>query len=507
MMGGTPKKVGSGVIQATHKTRVLTIPSHDPERALREQLHIEIENRTKACANKSYECSQTRVDGFEFCFKHILQNPRSPFKQCSYLYPNGRKCLEPAPKHSTKKDIGTSTYCFEHSRLAQLTKLRSTVGKCKPVVTSETILNDLSKYVKLDGYHGESSCTPAIDPVLDHDVLVAPRRNILDFASDSESDSEVPTLSTSTRNYELDDSDNESVDSQSDDLLKHAGIYSTEEAAAITKDKLKKLQGLYVEQFQRLQHVLKERRRVYLHALKREKETLSSIYNQPLDTPEERVMYAKLKALNHYHRKFGMHAVLHKKLQEKRRKITEGAEKKLPYHNKCLFTEGGVKCGERSVPATKYCKKHILEDKRQVLFRACGIEKADILCQEPVPNVFQNATCILHMSCPEPRQYIHKKYESDTEDEDEPKLKKPKQEEEETEEMEVKEEEVEVEVKEEEQDIKEEVFQISEIGDLKLEGISEGNDDIILDDPTQNYTEPNFTEAPDEMQEISLKVE
>lgn len=150
---------------------------------------------------------------------------------------------------------------------------------------------------------------------------------------------------------------------------------------------------------------------------------VASVYNQVLDTPDEREMYSKLKALNHHHRKIGVHAILAKKLHEKRAKITDGMQQKMPFYNKCVFTEGGVKCGDRSLPATKYCRKHILEDKKQVLFRACGIEKSNIICQEPVPNVFEHSTCVLHINLPTQRLYVHKKYESTDEEEQQP-LKK-----------------------------------------------------------------------------------
>lgn len=59
---------------------------------------------------------------------------------------------------------------------------------------------------------------------------------------------------------------------------RHAGIYTAEEVTLVTRDKLIRLQSLYIEQFKHLQHVLKERRRKYLHALKREKETLCKLY-------------------------------------------------------------------------------------------------------------------------------------------------------------------------------------------------------------------------------------
>ena len=51
-------------------------------------------------------------------------------------------------------------------------------------------------------------------------------------------------------------------------------MYTAEEVTLLTRDKLIRLQSLYIEQFRRLQHALKERRIRYLHALKREKETL-----------------------------------------------------------------------------------------------------------------------------------------------------------------------------------------------------------------------------------------
>lgn len=87
------------------------------------------------------------------------------------------------------------------------------------------------------------------------------------------------------------------------------------------------------------------------------------------------------------------------------------------FHVRCIFTEGGVKCGDRIIPSSKYCRKHILEDKRQVLFRACNIEKAGVICKEPVPAIFEDTTCTLHIQLPPQRNYAQKKYESDTDEE------------------------------------------------------------------------------------------
>lgn len=124
----------------------------EQEKALRDQLHIEIENKSKACSNPTYDCSIPRVEGFEFCIRHILQDPRAPYKQCAYTYPsNGKKCLQPAPKYDGKKEPGLTNYCFEHSRLIQLTKTRNTVGKYKQVETNEAFMNELTHHIKIDG--------------------------------------------------------------------------------------------------------------------------------------------------------------------------------------------------------------------------------------------------------------------------------------------------------------------------------------------------------------------
>lgn len=40
--------------------------------------------------------------------------------------------------------------------------------------------------------------------------------------------------------------------------------------------------------------------------------------------------------------------------------VTEPTQKP-PNMSKCVFTEGGVKCGERTLPSAKHCRKHILK--------------------------------------------------------------------------------------------------------------------------------------------------
>ena len=49
-------------------------------------------------------------------------------------------------------------------------------------------------------------------------------------------------------------------------------MWTVEEAARICRDKMVRLRSLYVGQFKRLQHTLKEKRRKYLHLIQAEEE-------------------------------------------------------------------------------------------------------------------------------------------------------------------------------------------------------------------------------------------
>lgn len=56
-----------------------------------------------ACAFAPRPCSQPRLEGQEFCIKHILEDRNAPFKQCSYVSTkNGKRCPNAAPKPEKK---------------------------------------------------------------------------------------------------------------------------------------------------------------------------------------------------------------------------------------------------------------------------------------------------------------------------------------------------------------------------------------------------------------------
>ena len=58
---------------------------------------------------------------------------------------------------------------------------------------------------------------------------------------------------------------------------RHAGVYTAEEVALITRDKMIRLQSLYIDQFKRLQHLLREKRRKYLHTVNQDRQAYGQL--------------------------------------------------------------------------------------------------------------------------------------------------------------------------------------------------------------------------------------
>ena len=51
------------------------------------------------CCFSLKECDLVKLEGFDFCYRHILEDKASPFKPCDFvLKTNGKKCPQPAPK-------------------------------------------------------------------------------------------------------------------------------------------------------------------------------------------------------------------------------------------------------------------------------------------------------------------------------------------------------------------------------------------------------------------------
>uniref|UniRef100_A0A671E1D2 KAT8 regulatory NSL complex subunit 2 n=1 Tax=Rhinolophus ferrumequinum TaxID=59479 RepID=A0A671E1D2_RHIFE len=305
-----------------------------------------------SCSFTHRPCSQPRLEGQEFSIKHILEDKNAPFKQCSYISTkNGKRCPSAAPKPEKKDGV---SFCAEHARRNALA-LHAQMKKTGPGPVGETLLCQLSSYAKteLGSQTPESSCSEA-SRILDEDSW-------------------------------------------------------TEEVALIMREKLIRLQSLYIGQFKRLQHLLKEKKRRYLHNRKVEHEALgSSLLTGPEGLlAKEQENLKRLKCLRRYRQRYGVEALLHRQLKERRMLATDGAAQQAQTtrsSQKCLAFVDDVRCSNQSLPMTRHCLTHICQDTNQVLFKCCqGSE--EVPCNKAVPvNLSEDPCCPLHFQLP-PQMY------------------------------------------------------------------------------------------------------
>lgn len=338
------------------------------------------------CNYSHRTCMHNRLEGFEYCIKHILEDKNGPYKQCGFIsLKNGKRCINAAPK--TDKRDG---YCAEHARTAAVTRQKSS-RKRQPSQSAESLLESIDHYKYADVTKSR--------PKLYTDSTSS---KVLEYASSSDSDEELPLVDQAWRGDG--ESDAESIDSEQEDYLKYAGIYTAEEVALIMRDKLIRLQSLYIDQFKRLQHIMKEKRRKYLHTYKQEKESLGSIRDYKQD-PETLHKYEKLKYIKRYHRRYGKEALLHRQSKQRRIAVSEGSNYRPPSYPRCINIDGSAKCLERALPLSKYCSKHILNDNHQALFRQCSF--GDTSCTCPVASWEEEPLCHRHTPLSECEPRIH----------------------------------------------------------------------------------------------------
>ncbi|XP_051911178.1 KAT8 regulatory NSL complex subunit 2-like [Hippocampus zosterae] len=334
----------------------------------------------QTCAFAQRLCSQPRLDGLDFCIKHVLEDKSAPYKQCNYVSAkNGKRCPNAAPKVERKDGV---TFCAEHAR-RNAAALRAQMRKASSGPSPEALLSQLSGY---DGGRSEAA-------------------RLLDEDSPLSEEEQTPLVLDQTWRGDP-ESEGDSIDSDHEDPLKHAGVYTAEEVALFTREKLIRLQSLYIDQFKRLQHLLKEKKRRYLHNRKMEHETIgSSLLTGPEGlSSKERENLKKLKALRRYRRRYGAEALLHRQLRERRQTLTEGAPQaqSRAAQEKCVSSTDGDRCPNPCLPLSRHCLAHIFQDGNQVLFKSCPGTK-DVPCERPVHmGQSDDPRCPLHLPLPPP---------------------------------------------------------------------------------------------------------
>lgn len=325
------------------------------------------------CAYIHRICLQTRLEGFDYCIRHILEDRSAPFRQCSYVHPqSGKRC----PNAARRTDRRDSTLCPWHikklylkRKQAQIQQIRLHSEECGKKDDVKNLLKELEHFCT-SGNHDASRSS--VDWVQQEDGSITAsdqlRKKIAEAAANlnfSESDDDCANaLVDEVLRPDAMDSDSESIDSDHEDPLKHAGIYTAEEVSLVLRDKMLRLQSLYIEQFKHLQHLLREKRKKYQMSLAMEKEIpgmmsieKSAVNDSSLQAQED---YQKIKALWRYHHSHGPEALVKMKAKEKRKAAIEGENYQPPSFPVCIFAKGDEVCSNKTLPHSNYCLKRKL---------------------------------------------------------------------------------------------------------------------------------------------------
>lgn len=331
-------------------------------------------NSSQLCSYTHRICLQNRLEGSDYCIRHILSDKNAPFKQCSYIHPQSNKRCPNAARRTERKD---STLCPWHIKklclkrrqneklLIQRSKQdRQQTGPLSPggtPISLPSVLQNLEHFCpeehekirrKIFWVRQEDDTVAASDELCQKVVEAAANLN--------ESDDEFhnPPIEQTLRNDVL-ESDPESVDSDQEDPLKHAGVYTAEEVSVILSEKMHRLQHLYTEQFSYLRYLLRERHRRYTQLFIAE--TKSHPESQKVTNADD---LAKLRAMKKYHRYQGKEYLLKRQAKE-RHKLLQPSDRSSPPRTlaTCIFAKDDVKCDNSALPATHYCRirklKHI----------------------------------------------------------------------------------------------------------------------------------------------------
>lgn len=302
-------------------------------------------------------CLQNRLEGFDYCIRHILVDRSAPFKQCSYIHPHSSKrCPNAARRSSERKDSALCPWHIKKLYLKRKNELQAhRIGE-PPPKNLRSFLRDLEHYCTEDHpkrrrtddwSKQDDETTTATDELREKIAIAAAGLN----ESDSEDEVNNPYIDESLRSDVI-DSDSESIESDQEDPLKHAGVYTAEEASSILAEKMHRLQKLYIEQFRHMRYLMKEKfRKYYLNSLNESNASPAAGNGTPPDANDQ----ATYKAMIRYHKYNGKELLLKRQAKERRRAVTEGRNYQPPTYPVCIYVKDDQACKNRSLPSTHYC--------------------------------------------------------------------------------------------------------------------------------------------------------
>lgn len=170
----------------------------------------------------------------------------------------------------------------------------------------------------------------------------------LQVKSQNEEDFSSITLSE-VLNVDNSESDNDCIESYMEDPLRHAGVYTAEEIAHISRDKMLRLQTLYINLLNYYRYLLKNKMRDM--KVEHPKGISKSTTDLSLSELED---YKLFKAMKKYQNIWGIEKVIKDTSSEVRRSLVVPIiEKKV---HTCIYAKDSEECKNRCVPLSNYCR-------------------------------------------------------------------------------------------------------------------------------------------------------
>lgn len=319
-------------------------------------------------------CLQNRLEDFNYCIRHILHDKNAPFRQCSFVSANTGKRCSNAARRVDRRD---SIFCQWHikkkglkDQKASMEKQRSTLTTLMPIEESGDTPKEVSLKRKLEElehycpeYHDHRR--KAIDWELPEDKCITASKSMKNKINESilksqnklQNEDEATSITLSEAlNLDSVDSDNESPESYMDDPLRHAGVYSAEEIAHVLRDKMLRLQTLYINLLNYYRYLLKNKMRDYHNNLRLERAmNINSSLNEAIAIQRnEHEDYKILKTMHKYHNISGHEKIVKNAASEIRRSLLEETDlPPTPQYSTCTFSKD---CNQRCLPLSRFCK-------------------------------------------------------------------------------------------------------------------------------------------------------
>ncbi|XP_078376847.1 uncharacterized protein LOC144660154 isoform X3 [Oculina patagonica] len=335
------------------------------------------------CSYSEKLCKQRRLNGYAFCIRHVLEDKNAPFKQCQFVAKyNGHQCTNPIPFAEDR------IYCNSHLQVLGIVPKK--VRRKKPGEGVESEVNSSSSISESKG-RTDVLTTPAltnmpsIPPQLFPFRLKKPKNQPQKRAYTN-----IPAieeLRESRRKWQKDRAD----------LFKIYGIDSSDDDSSSEGDEMP-WQQMWLSSDSDIDY----------DALRRENNCLEADIRTAkisrLSTQLRRQLHQLRRTLrsrrNRYKDLLASGSVLVKAVHSNSSACVDSllenskkSRKARPRPAKCLtktcaFSQDDVQCNKKAFPYTKFCKDHIMNDSKQVLYAQCTAKwPGGLQCSVPVFDV------------------------------------------------------------------------------------------------------------------------